>query len=172
MGEGRTHGLAVDIEDTPGERCAGDPVGAGVVTAGVGIELGLHGVEPGGGDDCRMAPWMSLVLVHDQVEIGAVAQQVKQRAAAEGQAPHHPAAAGRAALGSNPACIKPALQRWHRTQFKIGLEYRAHGRGFGLVDDQCPRSVGRYIVTERHGPHPSTCLWLWRRQSCRGYARR
>ena len=172
MGEGRTHGLAVDIEDPPGERCAGDPAAVGVVTAGVGIELGLHGVEHGGFDDCRMAPWVSLVLVHDQAEIGAVAQQVKQRAAAEGQASHHPAAAGRAALGSNPACIKPALQHRHRTQFKIGLEYRAHGRGFGFVEDQRPRRRRSAPRNRAARSRPSTCLWPWRRQSCRGYARR
>ena len=117
--KGRTHGLAVDVEDAPGERCADYPVAAGLVTARVRIEPCLHGVEQGGVDDCGMEPLVGLVPVHDQAEIGAVAQQVEQGAAAEGPASDDPAAAGRSALRTNPAFVEPAPQRMHRTQLEI-----------------------------------------------------
>ena len=141
--------------DAPGERCADYPVAAGLVTARVRIEPCLHGVEQGGVDDCGMEPLVGLVPVHDQAEIGAVAQQVEQGTAAEGPASDDPAAAGRSALRTNPAFVEPAPQRMHRTQLEIGIEYRAHGRGFGLVDDERARSACRSVVAEGQVPaHP------------------
>ena len=147
--------MSVGIEDAPGERRAGDAVAACRVTSCVGIELRLYRLEQRGVDDRRVKAIVNLVLVHDQPEIDAVAQQLEQRAATEGLAADGPAGARRSLLGANTARVEPALQRMHRAQLEIGVEDRANRSGFGLVDDERTRALGGEVVAERHvATHP------------------
>ena len=50
---------------------------------GIAVEVLLDRDEHGVVDDCRMCPRIDLVLVDDLAEVDAVAQQMKQCAAAE-----------------------------------------------------------------------------------------
>src|SRR5690606_15914977 len=83
IGEGRGHGMAIPIEDPPGERRAGHfPAGASP-SPGILVETCLHGVKQRRIDEGVMKAGIKCTLMRHLTEIDPVAQEMKEGAAAE-----------------------------------------------------------------------------------------
>src|SRR5262245_21605943 len=90
--------------------------------------------------------------VHDLAAIDAVAQQMIERAAAEGAAAKHAAGGEDTLLAADALSIKVDLQLGNTAECEIALEDQPDHLGLRLIHDE---SALAHVIAERNGPtHP------------------
>src|SRR5580692_11689905 len=165
---GRGHAMALLIEQAPGQESwqAADPAAS---LDGVRGKPGLDGGEQCGIENGLVVAPERLAAIHHLADIEPVAQQMREAADPEGNAPNDAAVLQLALLGADAAALKVLGQRPHRAKLQVTGEYGRYDLGLRRHDDG--RLVhGRITERDRSADPGSLCASMPR--SCRAPVRR
>src|SRR5690349_17922822 len=95
---------------------------------------------------------MNLPLMRDLAEVDAIAQQVVERATAEGLSPTNIPLAGLPALAGNTALVEFAHQLTDRAKSQESLEDTVQNVGLGFIDGEL--AIEDVVAERREAAHP------------------